>query len=196
MKNLYNECTLALSGKESLVKLESCHIRITDGKTQSGATIDRSPYVNDILHIGSYVSIARNVKFTLGENHNYNRVTTYLNFSIGEGKLDIGGMFGHGDIIVGSDVWIGDSAVITSGVKIGHGAIIASNSVVTKDVEPYSIVGGVPAKLIKKRFDQTTIDRLLDSKWWELPYEFLKENSDLLFSENIFEFLESIESIH
>jgi len=74
---------------------------------------------------------------------------------------------------VGNDVWIGRGATILGGISVGHGAIIAAGAVVTKDVPPYAIIAGVPAKIIKYRFDEITIEKLLNSEWWTLPYEFL-----------------------
>lgn len=76
-----------------------------------------------------------------------------------------------GDIVIGNDVWIGRESIIMPGVKIGDGAIIAACSVVTKDVEPYSVVGGNPARFIKKRFNDELIELLLEFKWWDLPPE-------------------------
>ena len=80
-------------------------------------------------------------------------------------------MWNKGDIVVGNDVWIGYEAVILAGVTIGDGAIIATRAVVTKDVPPYTIVGGVPAKPIRKRFSDEEIDQLLELKWWDWPPE-------------------------
>lgn len=77
-------------------------------------------------------------------------------------------------IEIGNDVWIGERAVVMGGVKIGDGAVVALGAVVTKDVPPYAIVGGVPAKVIKYRFPQEIIDELLEIKWWNLPFEFIK----------------------
>ena len=79
----------------------------------------------------------------------------------------------HNYTDIGHDVWIGAQSIIRAGVKIGHGAVIAANSVVIKDVEPYSIVGGNPAKEIRKRFDNVCITQLLKLKWWELPIELI-----------------------
>lgn len=76
-----------------------------------------------------------------------------------------------GDIVIGNDVWVGRESIIMPGVKIGDGAIIAAYSVVTKDVEPYSVVGGNPARFIKKRFNDELIELLLEFKWWDLPPE-------------------------
>ena len=80
-----------------------------------------------------------------------------------------------GDIVIGNDVWIGYEAVILSGVTIGDGAIIGARAVVTKDVAPYSIVGGVPAKEIRKRYDPQTIERLIQLKWWDWPEENIRQ---------------------
>lgn len=82
-------------------------------------------------------------------------------------------------IRIGNDVWIGDSAMLMDGIVIGDGAVVAADAVVTKDVPPYAIVGGVPAKLIRYRFeDQKTIQSLLDAKWWDQPIEWLQKNAD------------------
>lgn len=93
-------------------------------------------------------------------------------------------------IIVGNDVWIGSNVTIISGIKIGDGAIIAAGSVVTKDVIPYSIVAGVPAKMIRKRFDEEQIEFLMKFKWWDRPIKWLKENADEF--ENIERFIRTI----
>lgn len=82
----------------------------------------------------------------------------------------------RGDIIIGNDVWIGFEAVIMAGVHIGDGAIIGSRAVVTKDVPPYTIVGGVPAREIRKRFDPATVERLQALKWWNWPEERILRN--------------------
>ena len=81
-----------------------------------------------------------------------------------------------GDIVIGNDVWIGYETVILSGVTIGDGAIIGTRAVVTKDVPPYTIVGGVPARHIRRRFDEESVTKLMELKWWEWPDEKIKEN--------------------
>lgn len=81
-----------------------------------------------------------------------------------------------GDIVIGNDVWIGYEAVIFSGVTIGDGAIIGTRALVTKDVPPYTVVGGVPAKPIKRRFDEETTEKLLNLKWWDFDEEKIKRN--------------------
>ncbi len=92
-----------------------------------------------------------------------------------------------GDIIIGNDVWIGYEAVILSGITIGDGAMIGTRAVVTKDVPPYTIVGGVPAKPIRKRFDDVTIARLLELKWWDWSEERIKANLEIIQSGRMIE---------
>lgn len=94
-----------------------------------------------------------------------------------------------GNIIIGNDVWIGYEAVILSGVTIGDGAIIGTHTVVTKDVPPYTIVGGVPAKPIRKRFNPQIIDALLHIKWWEWPKERLRQHINEIQSGNFEELI-------
>lgn len=90
-----------------------------------------------------------------------------------------------GDIIVENDVWIGYEAVILAGVTIGDGAIIGARAVVTKDVPPYTIVGGIPAKQIRKRFNEETIDTLLKLKWWDWSKEYIRQHITEIQSGNI-----------
>ena len=148
------------------------------------------------LSIGKYCSIAVDTRFYLGGNHNYNRVTTYLPPDGIEIDNNSPNFLTKGDINVGNDVWIGDGATILSGINIGDGAIIASYSVVTKDVEPYTIVGGNPAKQIRKRFDKQTIDKMIVYQWWNWKESLVIKNSKKIFSENIKDFFELAEIIY
>ena len=90
-----------------------------------------------------------------------------------------------GNVNIGNDVWIGQNATILSGINIGHGAVIATNAVVTKDVKDYEVVAGNPAKVIKKRFDEDTINRLLELKWWDWDSEKVNSNVEILCSGNV-----------
>jgi acetyltransferase-like isoleucine patch superfamily enzyme len=128
------------------------------------------------LIVGNYCSIGANSKFFLGGNHRHDWVTTYPfhvkfvhnnTFDNIEDEID-GYPLSNGDIIVGNDVWFGENVTVMSGIKIGDGAVIGTNSTVVKDVDPYSIVGGHPAKHIKYRFDEETIIKLLNIKWWDM----------------------------
>lgn len=133
--------------------------------------------------------IASDVKFIMnGANHLTNSLTTYPFAIFGNGWENAmeGKQYPQkGDIVIGNDVWIGYSATIMAGVTIGDGAIIATNSTVIKDVEPYSIVGGNPAVEIKKRFSKEIIERLLHLKWWEWDIEKITENIQHLTDSNI-----------
>jgi acetyltransferase-like isoleucine patch superfamily enzyme len=194
--NLKKEIQNALSSSSEIVECNSSRIRITENPKRPYAypQIHKSPYTDSKIIFGKYISIAEGVNFMLGSNHNVNRVTTYLNFKIAEGVMDHNGMLSNGNIVIGNDVWIGLNAVIMDGITIGDGAVIAAGSIVTKNVEPYSIVGGTPAKIIKKRFDKKTIDRLLKTKWWDLSKEVLEILSPYLFSEEVDRFLEILEN--
>ena len=112
------------------------------------------------LIIGSYCSIADGVKFLLSGNHQYDIISTYPYELLILNDKEAGIAVAKGDICVGDDVWIGANAIICSGVTIGQGAIIAAGAVVTKDVEPYAIVGGNPAKVIKYRFGESVRKKL------------------------------------
>ena len=124
-----------------------------------------------------------------GANHKMNCFTTYP-FSIfrnGWEKVtpEMEELPIKGDTVIQNDVWIGYNSLIMPGIKIGNGSIIASNSVVVKDVEPYSIVGGNPAKLIRKRFDNEIIDLLESIKWWDWPIEKVTTNLEILTSNDV-----------
>lgn len=138
------------------------------------------PINQDRLIIGKFCSIACGAKFIFtSANHTMASLSTYpfpLFFEewdtpISEVRTS---WDNKGDIVIGNDVWIGYEAVIMSGVHIGDGAIIGTRAVVTKDVEPYTIVGGLPAKPIRKRYSQDTILKLEELRWWDLPDEQIK----------------------
>ncbi len=146
--------------------------------------------------IGSFCSIADNV--IIGpSSHPYNWVGGSPVFY--SGRDSIKAKFSEFDrekplrTVIGSDVWIGINSIIKSGVKIGHGSIIGMGSVVTKDVDPYTIVGGCPAKVIKKRFNDNIINNLLDLCWWELDENELKKISVNI--KNPIKFIESLKKI-
>lgn len=147
-------------------------------------------FVGDKLIIGKFCAIARNVKFIMnGANHSLNGFSTYPFYIFKNGwEHAIPDSINHPDIedtIVGNDVWIGYKATIMPGVKIGHGSIIASKAVVTKDVSPYSIVGGNPAKVIRKRFDEETINNLVNIAWWDWPVEKITEKLPEIINNNL-----------
>lgn len=128
-------------------------------------------FMHDRLIIGKFCQIATGVRFIMnGSNHAMHGITTYpfkvFGHAWATAPMDV---TSKGDTVVGNDVWIGNSATIMQGVKIGDGAIVGTNSLVTKNVDPYTVVGGNPAKLIRKRFDDDTIAFLLKLRWWDWP---------------------------
>ena len=139
------------------------------------------PINKDKLVIGKFCSIACGAKFLFtSANHTMKSLSTYpfpLFFEEwGLDKKDVTKSWDNkGDIIIGNDVWIGYEAVILSGVTIGDGAIIGTRALVTKDVPPYTIVGGMPAKIIRKRFEEETINLLLEKKWWNWSREKMRK---------------------
>jgi len=144
-------------------------------------------FIGDKLIIGKFCQIATGVKFIMnGGNHATNGLSTYP-FKI----------FGHawaeaelnppvkGDTFIGNDVWIGNSVTIMPGITIGDGAIVASCSVVTKNVAPYTVVGGNPAQVIRSRFNEDVVQRLINLQWWNWPIEKISKNLSALTNGNI-----------
>jgi virginiamycin A acetyltransferase len=141
---------------------------------------DFSPLMTKII-IGSYCSIAPGVLFLLGGEHCLSSISTYP-FKVKRfGYTNEAGS--KGDIVVGDDVWIGTNAIICSGVTLGQGAVIAAGAVVTKDVEPYAVVGGNPAKLIKYRFDKKIINILNETDIVDLFDSFNKDDINCIYSD-------------
>jgi virginiamycin A acetyltransferase len=130
-------------------------------------------FMGDKLIIGKFCQIATGVRFIMnGANHAMDGISTYPFKVFGNAWADAPmNVVCKGDTIIGNDVWIGNSVTIMQGITIGDGAIIGTNSLVTKDVEPYSIVGGNPARLIRKRFNDETIEFLLHLSWWNWEIE-------------------------
>lgn len=146
-------------------------------------------FMGDKLIIGKFCAIARGVEFVMnGANHMLDCMSTYPFEIIDEfkGLSRPFGMRGNrGDTVVGNDVWIGQDATILPGIHIGDGAIIGANSVVTKDVPPYSVVAGNPAVIKKYRFDAETIQLLLEFKWWNKPIEEIKRIIPIISSNEV-----------
>ncbi len=146
-------------------------------------------FTGDKLIIGKFCMIASDVKFIMnGGNHLTEALSTYPFSIFGNGwehAMEGKSYPNKGNLVIGNDVWIGYNATIMAGVTIGDGAIIGTNSTVIKDVPPYTIVGGNPAKPIKKRFDDATIKTLLDLQWWDWPIEKITENLQSLTGNTI-----------
>jgi virginiamycin A acetyltransferase len=135
-------------------------------------------FVGDRLVIGKFVAIAQGAQFIMnGANHPLSGFTTFP-FSSFEGWKETAPVEwpNKGDTIIGDDVWIGREAVIMPGVRIGDGAIIGSHAVVAKDVPPYGVAVGNPARIAKIRFDAATVERLLTIRWWDWPPESIAAN--------------------
>ncbi len=171
-----------LGARVRLYKVDmSGHIEIGDNTSIWGPNTDLYAKINKIS-IGKFCSIARNVSIQ-EYNHKYSRVSShFVNQNVFDGKNEKD-IYSNGNIEVGNDVWIGAHSIILSGSTIGHGAIIASNSVVNGNVPPYAIVGGSPAKVIKYRFDPNIIATLLELNWWDWSLEKIKNNKSLFLNE-------------
>ena len=153
------------------------------------------PHVHDdnegtTLRIGAYCSIASDVSIFLGKNHRIDWITSYPFPAFFKEAMHITD-FGEsrGDVTIGSDVWLCANCTILSGVTIGHGAVVATGAVVTRDVEPYALVAGIPAKFVRWRFDETTRQALLNSAWWDWPTAELLGVVELLCSDQLQNFL-------
>lgn len=140
------------------------------------------PVNGDRLVIGRFCSIACGARFLFNSaNHSLGSLANYT-FPLffeewGLDRKDVAAAWDNkGDIVIGNDVWIGYEAVIMAGVRIGDGAVIAARAVVTRDVPPYTIVGGVPARVIRRRFDADTVARLQEMRWWDWPIGKIREN--------------------
>ena len=145
---------------------------------------------DDTVKIGKFCSFAYGVVLVASGEHNYSAISNYPFYSKLLGKGDEKDTFCKGPIVIGNDVWVGANATILSGVTIGDGAVVAAGSIVVKDVPPYSIVAGVPAKVIKYRFSQEVINSLLKIKWWDMKEEFLIANINDFYEKNIEDFIE------
>ena len=144
-------------------------------------------YNNDFsrvkLIIGKFCAIAAETKFMMTGNHKIDAISTYPFPVFRQGWEDVYDMFDlpiKGNIVVGNDVWFGYDSLIKEGVHIGDGAIIATRALVIKDVPPYAIVGGNPAKVIKMRFDDKTIERLLRISWWDWDIQKISRHLSLI----------------
>ncbi len=142
------------------------------------------------LVIGKFCSIARGVKIYLGGEHRMDWVSTW---PFSEFFEEAKGVKGHpaskGDVIIENDVWIGGDAAILSGVTLGNGCVVGAGSVVTKSVPPYAVAAGNPARVVKYRFDQKTVEKLLKMQWWDWPVEKIKEALPEIMSEDVEKFV-------
>ena len=148
------------------------------------------------LSIGKFCSIAEGVEIFLGGNHRVDWLSTYPFPSRTSYFPEAKNIKGHpstkGNVVIGNDVWLGKDSMIMSGVTIGDGAVIGARSVITSDVEPYSIVAGNPGRFIRKRFNIEVVQDLLRIRWWDWPIEKIHENVPNLCSGNVAKFFQSL----
>lgn len=137
---------------------------------------------DEFLNVGSFCSIAKGVKFILGGNHHYDFISTYPFKAYFKNEEEA---FSKGHIVLKDDVWIGTDSLILSGVTLEQGCVVAAGSVVTKSFPPYSIIGGNPAKIIKKRFDDEIIDELLKVDYDGFNEDFIIENMEAFYNKDI-----------
>ena len=149
----------------------------------------RFPESGAKLSIGRYGSIADGVEILLGGNHRTDWATTYPFPALGDLWPAAAGIDGshstRGDVAIGHDVWLGSQCMVLSGVTIGTGAVVAARAIVTRDVPPYAIVAGNPAKVLRLRFDEDRVAALLATRWWDLPHEAVEAVPPLLRSDRI-----------
>ncbi len=143
-------------------------------------TLGYNNFLHGNIEIGKYCQLGADVAIHT-TNHPVNYLSTYINKNLFDGSLSQ--LKEVKKTVIGHDVWIGHNAIVVGGVTIGNGAIIASGSVVTKDVAPYSVVGGVPAKELKKRFDEAIIREIETLQWWDLSKEELEKIKPLFFKD-------------
>lgn len=157
-----------------------------DGSTKNYKDIFGENFEFDKLSIGKFCSIASGVIFMLAGNqgHNHSWISAYpFDSKIFPNAKN--SFQRKGDTIIGNDVWIGTEAIIMPGIKIGDGAIIAARAVVTKDVPPYTVIGGNPATLIRKRFSEQEISNLLNLRWWDWSIEKINEALPFINSSDV-----------
>jgi acetyltransferase-like isoleucine patch superfamily enzyme len=149
-----------------------------------------------IVRIGHYSSLAKNILFYVDGNHRTDHASSFPFYELGlnDDPRNKNG-WGRGAPVVGNDVWIGNHVSVLSGVHIGDGAVVGAHSVVTKDVPPYAMVGGNPARIFKYRFPEDMRQRFLDTRWWDLPETFvLKELAPVQYDPELF--LQRVEKWH
>jgi acetyltransferase-like isoleucine patch superfamily enzyme len=152
---------------------------------------------DQMVTVGAFCSLAGNLNIQLGGNHNSNWVTTYPFGHVPNSDWDVLPVGGHPKqsrkVEIGNDVWIANNVTLMGGVSIGDGAIIAMNSHVTRNIPPYEVWGGNPAKKIKDRFPEEIKSKLLELKWWNLPDNFIESLIPLLVQEPTLDLLQRIE---
>lgn len=179
-------------------KFKKRYPKYTIGNASYGMPTVHSHHGGASLNIGSYCSIASNVQIFLGGQHRIDWVSSYpfpFFFQMDAAYKDkCLAADSKGNVIIGSDVWLCANCTILSGVSIGHGAVIANGAMVSRNVEPYAIMAGNPAKLIKWRFDEPTRKALLESAWWDWSEEEINKVMHKLCNDDLGDFLDYAKS--
>lgn len=176
--------------------IENIHLWHPDKGTYFDRNVEIISWSDDYhIYLGKYNSIGRDCTFFLHSDHRLDWVTTSsqlwgpVTYDISQMHLRMGHPTTKGNIVIENDVWIGAHSTIMSGIKIGNGAVIGATSTITKDVPPYAIVAGNPAKLIRYRFTEEQIISLLKIKWWDWHEQKIKDEAIDMWSTNIDEFI-------
>jgi len=177
--------------------IENLHLWYADVGTYFDRNVNIITWSDDYrVYLGKYNSIGRDCNFFLHANHRVDWVTTSsqlwgpVTYEIADAHMRLGHPTCKGDIIIENDVWIGAKSTIMSGVKISNGAVVGAGSTVTKDVPPYAIVAGNPAKVVKYRFNEKQIESLLKISWWNWTEDRIKTEAISMWSNKIDEFID------
>lgn len=182
-KHKQNKKWRSLNKHNSTFLTRTCDISLINvGKHTYGPLYVINSSDNYMLKIGNFCSIADNVTFCVCGDHSTNKLSTFP-FKVLISQSEKFEAISKGDIVIDDDVWIGCNSTILSGVNIGQGAVIAACSLVNKDVPPYAIVAGVPARVIKKRFPDEIVEKLLKVDFSKFSDKFIIENIDMLYDQ-------------
>ncbi len=181
-----------------LAKLVSRHGFVI-GAYSYGRPKVRFPESGRRLTIGRYCSIADKVEILLGGGHRLDWATTYPFAAMREhfpgARAPADYHASRGDVVIGHDVWLGSGCMILSGVTVGHGAVVAARAVVSRDVPPYAVVAGNPARVVRTRFDPETVAALVETAWWDLPPAAVADLVPLLCSDRIADLLAALRAV-
>lgn len=190
VRGLLSDFSVRRRRQLQLMVNQAAYRRYDIGRFSYGSPDVRFSNSGAMLRIGQFCSIADGVQIFLGGEHRTDWVTTYpFSLMIPDAARYTGHPSSRGDVVIGNDVWIGHGAFLLSGVKIGDGAVVGARALVARDVAPYSIVAGNPARLIRQRFTDSQVAGLLRIQWWNWPISKISAEVPMLLSSNIDAFL-------